>query len=93
MTLESWVLLGLSATQELAPVPESSVLRGRLLRDIGHPFHTRTSTPPCTRLDSRSCRRSGNAIFSGARDTVEKRRYFRQKYLAADDTVVHPLTP
>jgi hypothetical protein len=92
VTLDDWIRWALQPHKRWHPFP-STVLVRQAARDLGTSIAHEDFNTAMHAAGFKIARRSGNAIFWGARDTVEKRRYFRRKFLAADDTVVHPLTP
>jgi hypothetical protein len=90
MNLDAWVRWAFRPHNSWHPFP-SPVLARQAARDLGGPVAHDEFNAAMHAAGFQIVRRRGNVVFWGARDTVAKRQYFRGKYLAADESVVHPL--
>jgi hypothetical protein len=90
MTLNDWVKWSFRQHRSWHPYPSTALAR-QAARDLGVPVTHEEFNAAMQAAGFKIVRHSGNVVFFGARDTGAKRRYLRQRYLCADETVTHPL--
>lgn len=90
MTLSNWIKWALEPHAKPHNY-HAYVLARQAARDMGVPVSHIEFVNAMKEAGYTIATRRGGAIFFAARDTLSKRKYYRQKFLTADDTAVHPL--
>jgi hypothetical protein len=90
ITLDAWVSWAFRPHRSWHPFPSTALAR-QAARDTGTPVSHDEFNTAMKGAGFQIVRRSGSVVFWGVRDTAEKKEYFRRRYLAADDSVEHPL--
>ena len=91
MNLDTWIRWAFRPCKSWHPFP-ARVLARQAARDLGQPVSEKDFCRTMSAAGFKIAKYSGNTVFYLVRDTAEKLRYFRQKYLAADDKITHPLS-
>jgi hypothetical protein len=91
MTLESWIKWAFVPCQNGRHPFHSYALCRQAARDMGVPIDHDTFVAAMKAAGYRVVRRYGRAIYFDCLDTPEKRAFYRRRYIACDDRVIHPL--
>lgn len=91
MTLDSWVQWSFEKWERGRHPFHSFALARQAERDMGKPVSHDDFCEAMQKAGYKIKSRYGRALYFDCLDTKEKRAYYRQKYLACDDRVKHPL--
>jgi hypothetical protein len=91
MTLESWIQWSFEPWPAGRHPFHSFCLARQAERDMGRPVSHDEFCAAMEKAGYKVIGRYGRALYFDCLDTAEKRKYYRQKFLACDERAKHPL--